>query len=402
MPAPGARTVRMSDTVHVVVPDWIDDHARPSGGNTYDRRICSGLAALGWIVRVHPIAGRWPVPERADLARLAVVLDDIDDEAIVVVDGLIGSAAPSVLVPRAGRLRQILLLHLPLDLGAPDATSAEVALGERSVLSAASAVLTTSRWTRGWLLDQYGLHPDAVHAAVPGVDIAEPTSPSPPGGRLLCVAAVTPIKGHDVLIGALAGLDELGWSLRCVGSLSAEPGWVAQLQKQVAAAGLADRVEWSGTLTGPGLADAYAAADVIVVASRAETYGLVVTEALARGLPAVAVDVGGLPESLGAAPDGRVPGLLVSPADPAALRAALRRWLTEPVLREHLTAAARARRRQLRSWAATAADVSRVLTDVARDGSVRASASASASASVQRIPANRLNTAARPAVARPR
>lgn len=396
MPAPGARTVTSPGAVHVLVPDWIDDPGRPSGGNTYDRRICAGLAALGWVVRVHLIAGRWPVPERADLARLALVLDDIEDGAVVVVDGLIGSAAPSVLVTRAGRLRQILLIHLPLGLAVPDATSSGDARGERSLLSAASAVITTSRWTRGWLLDQYRLQPGAVHAAVPGVDIAEPTSPSPAGGRLLCVAAVTPVKGHDLLIGALAGLAEPGWSLRCVGSLSAEPGWSVQLQKQATAAGLADRVEWSGTLTGPGLADAYAGADVLVIASRVETYGLVVTEALARGLPVIAADVGGLPEALGAAPDGSVPGLLVSPADPAALCAALRRWVTEPLLRGHLTAAARACRRQLRSWAATSADVSRVLTEAAGARPVPAAPL------VRRDPADRLKIAAGRAAAGPR
>ena len=64
--------------------------------------------------------------------------------------------------------------------------------------------------------------------------------------------------------------------------------------------------------------------------SRAETYGMVVTEALARGIPVLASDAGGLPETLGRDPDGRVPGLLVPPGDAAALAAALRGWLDDP------------------------------------------------------------------------
>ena len=48
--------------VHVIVPEGIDDPARPSGGNTYDRRVCRGLAALGWTVHEHAVPGAWPRP----------------------------------------------------------------------------------------------------------------------------------------------------------------------------------------------------------------------------------------------------------------------------------------------------------------------------------------------------
>src|SRR6476646_7985209 len=57
--------------VHVVVPEGIEDPTRPSGGNTYDRRVCSELGALGWSVRRHPIAGAWPRAGAAGHAALA-------------------------------------------------------------------------------------------------------------------------------------------------------------------------------------------------------------------------------------------------------------------------------------------------------------------------------------------
>ena len=82
-----------------------------------------------------------------------------------------------------------------------------------------------------------------------------------------------------------------------------------------------------GPRTGADLDRSYAAADLMVLASRAETYGMVVTEALARGLPVVAAEVGGLTEALGHGADGIRPGLLVAPNDPGALGAALRAWL---------------------------------------------------------------------------
>ena len=93
--------------------------------------------------------------------------------------------------------------------------------------------------------------------------------------------------------------------------------------------GLDDRVRLTGPLTGAALDAAYAAADLLVVPSRAETYGMVVTEALARGIPVLASDAGGLPETLGRDPGGRVPGVLVQSGDAAALAAALRGWLID-------------------------------------------------------------------------
>jgi glycosyltransferase involved in cell wall biosynthesis len=90
---------------------------------------------------------------------------------------------------------------------------------------------------------------------------------------------------------------------------------------------------------------------------------MVVTEALARGLPVLAADVGGVTEALGHGDDGTRPGLLVPPRDPAALGAALRRWLCEAELRERLRRAARERRATLRNWEETAAEVAGVLRE---------------------------------------
>ena len=87
---------------------------------------------------------------------------------------------------------------------------------------------------------------------------------------------------------------------------------------------------------------------------------MVVTEALARGLPVVATDVGGVAKTLGHGTDGARPGLLVPPDDPAALAAALRTWLGDAEVRVAWRRAARERRASLSGWSATTA----VLADV--------------------------------------
>jgi glycosyltransferase involved in cell wall biosynthesis len=292
--------------VHVVVPEGIDDPTRPSGGNVYDRHLCDGLAATGWTVHEH-----------------TTIAADIPDDAVVLVDGLI--AAPA---PRLSRL--VALVHMPIG----DER-------EREVLATAAAVITTSEWSRRGLLEAHGLPAERVHVAIPGVDPADLVHGTATGERLLCVAAVTPEKGHDVLLEALAKLTDLAWWCECVGSLDRDPAFVRELPQ-------VDRVRFTGPRCPPG----YAAADLLVLASRTEAYGMVVTEALAHGVPVVATDVGGVSEAV----DGG--GLLVARED---LGAALRAWLTDPGLRARLRAAARERRASLPTWSATVEAVASVL-----------------------------------------
>ncbi|MFE9202394.1 glycosyltransferase family 4 protein [Micromonospora sp. NPDC007230] len=338
--------------VHVVLPGDIDDPASPSGGNAYDRRACHGLAALGWAVREHPVPGGWPHPGPGERAALAGVLAGLPDGALVLLDGLVASVVPEVLAPHAMRLRLVVLVHLPLEDEA-----------EAWALALAAGVVTTSEWTRRRLLDRYALPAGRVWSAPPGVDPAPVAPGSPAGGRLLCVAAVTPVKGHDVLAAALATLADLPWTCVCVGALTRDPGFVDRLRRQLTDAGLADRVRLPGPCTGAALDAAYAAADLLVLPSRQETYGMAVTEALARGVPVLGSATGGLPEALGHAPDGARPGLLVPPDDPAALAAALRGWLTGPDLRARLRGAARRRRDTLTGWTVTADRLATALTE---------------------------------------
>jgi glycosyltransferase involved in cell wall biosynthesis len=352
--------------VHVVVPEGIDDPARPSGGNAYDRRVCDELAALGWTVHQHPIAGAWPRPDAAGHAALAGAVRWIPDGAVVLLDGLVACAAPEVLVRAARRLRQVVLVHMPLGHRPPDGEVGMVRARERAALAAAAAVITTSAWTRRRLGELYALPGDRVHVAEPGVDAAGLAPGTAAGDALLCVAAVTPDKGHDVLLDALATATDLSWRCACVGSLDRDPAFAGGLRRRAQDGGLGDRVRFAGPRTGPELDRAYAAADLLVLASRAETFGMVVTEALARGVPVLAADVGGVTEALGRGEDGTRPGLLVAPGDPAALATALRAWLGDADLRGRLRRAARERRGSLHGWPATTSVVAGVLAGAAR------------------------------------
>ena len=325
------RTAAVTE-VHVIVPEGVDDPAR-------------GRAGHGVLARA---AGRIP------------------DGAAVLLDGLVASAAPDVLVPHARRLRQVVLVHMPLGHRPEAGEAGPVRARERAVLEAAAAIVTTSVWTRRRRGELYELPAGRVHVAEPGVDAAALAPGSAAGDRLLCVAAVTPGKGHDVLVEALSAVRERAWRCTCVGSLDRDPAFAAGVRRATRETGLDDRLRWTGAHGGRELERAYTAADLLLLASRAETYGMVVTEALARGLPVLAADVGGVTEALGHGSGGTRPGLLIPPGDATALGAALRSWLRDAGLRGRLRRAARERRASLPRWPATTAVLAGVLAGSGR------------------------------------
>lgn len=330
----------LSRAVHAVMPAGIDDPTRPSGGNRYDRRVLDALAARGWAVCERPVPGAWPQPSPSDLAGLDRLLRGLPDGTPVLIDGLIASAAAGVVLPVTDRLRVLVLLHMPLGTD-----------GEQELLRRCAGVVTSSRWV-GARLCADGLEPGRVTVAEPGVDPADPVAGSITGARLLSVAVLAPHKGQDMLIAALHRLADLNWTCTLAGSADADPAFAARLR--VHAGALGERVRFVGPLAGPELDLAYVAADLLVHPSRAETYGMVITEALARAIPVVATDVGGIPGALGRDASGHRPGCLLPPDDVDALAGALRGWLTDPGRRADWRRAAMARRGTLAGWSTTA------------------------------------------------
>lgn len=351
-------------TVYVVVPGDIDDPARPSGGNAYDRRVCRALPAEGRIVCEIAVNGEWPEPGGQARAELSRRLASVPDGADVLLDGLVACGVPDVLAPHARRLRLVVLVHLPLgdEVGLPPVVAADRTARERMTLHAADAVVATSRWAARRLVAVHGLPADRVHVVPPGVEPAPLADAEEAGTRLLCVGSITPTKGQDILVDALSRIPDRDWGCLLVGPVGRAPAHVAFVRDLVQRHGMGDRVALTGPLTGSALDAVYAASDLLVLPSRAESYGMVVTEALARGIPVLAAGVDGVPETLGRAPGDVVPGILVPPADPPALAAALHRWLTEPDLRRTARAAARQRRAELTGWEVTARCLADALT----------------------------------------
>ena len=181
---------------------------------------------------------------------------------------------------------------------------------------------------------------------------------------MLCVASLVERKGYDVLIAALAHLKHLPWHLTCVGSHRLQPPTAAAIVEQVRANGLADRVSFAGELDQAALDAAYAAADIFVLPTRYEGYGMAVAEAVARGLPVVSSYTGAIPELVG--PDS---GLLLEPGNVGGWTYALGLLLSPDWdLRRQLAAGARARRDRLPRWPDAAAAMATALTRFSTHG----------------------------------
>jgi len=334
--------------LHLVVPGPIDQR---TGGYIYDRRIVEGLRAAGRAVEVHELAGCFPTVDEAARRAASRAVEAMPRPALPVIDGL---ALPAF-ADLTRRLPQpwVALVHHPLALetGLSPAKARAFAGLERRLLADATRLVVTSEATRRDLAG-YGIEDRRIGVVRPGTDPAPLASGSGgPGLALLCVASLTPRKGHLVLLEALATLRTLDWRLTCVGSALRDPACARAIAMACDRLGLRARVELAGEHPEAGLGRYYDGADLFVLASYHEGYGMVLAEALARGLPVVATTAGAIPETV---PDGA--GLLVAPGDPQALAAALRRAMTEPELRAELIAGARAARRGLPGWddAATA------------------------------------------------
>jgi glycosyltransferase involved in cell wall biosynthesis len=322
-----------------------------TGGYRYDRRIIGGLGDLGWAVHRIGLHSCFPRPTAAALQHAEAAVQAIPDGAITVVDGLAFGAMPQIAQRHARRLGWVALVHHPLwlETGLPAPVAECLREAEAQSLRHARRVITPSLST-ALAVAAMGVADSRITVVEPGTDPAPLAAGSAWDGPpcLLCIATLTPRKGHRVLIDALAGLRDLPWHLRCLGSLTMNTACAADVHEAIAAGGLAGRVSLEGEADDAALDAAYAAADVFVLPSFHEGYGMVLAEALARGLPIVATTAGAIPNTVPADAASLVP-----PGDAHALRAALARLL-DPAAgaanRAHLAAGAQHARPLLPSW----------------------------------------------------
>ncbi len=343
-------------TLYFVFPGHLET---PTGGYHYDRRLLRELCQLGLTVEPIALSSRFPFPDAAALADAESQLAALPDDAVVMIDGLAYGVLDRLAEAEASRLRLVALCHHPLALesGLDVAQQQRLRNSEQRALQAARAVVVTSEHTGAILSAQFAVPPARLTVALPGTDRV-PFAPCDGHPlRLLTLASLTRRKAHDLLLDALAPLADLPWQARFVGSDDLDPHWSAQLRQQAERLHLQQRVEFVGPVQQPQ--PEYQQADLFVLPSRYEGYGMVFAEALAAGLPVIAARAGAVPDVV---PESA--GLLVPPDDTEALTTALRTVLTRPDLRRNLQAGARSAASALPDWGDTARRVADLIARV--------------------------------------
>lgn len=341
-----------------------------SGGRVYNTELSRALRSRGWEIEELSIAGAWPWPAADARRRVRDAL--LAGPQPVVVDGLVGAACPQeIAYAVAGGATVIVLVHLPLptETGLTPPEQAELADGERRALHAASLVVATSHWAAADLEARYGL--SAVRAVVPGNRPASLAAGSRPP-MLIMVGAFTPMKNHATVLTALDRVGDLPWQAVLIGA-PRNAQIMAEVRRHLRTSPQASRIEVTGEVSGEALEQAWHSSDLLLLPSWMETYGMVVTEALARGVPAVVARSHGAVEALSGVPRGdgvadstadELAGALADPGDPEEWAHLLRGWLTNPDQRERWQHEARRRRTELRSWADTAHDFEHILEEL--------------------------------------
>jgi glycosyltransferase involved in cell wall biosynthesis len=324
------------------------DLATATGGYVYDRRIVAALPKFGWQVEVVDIGASFPRASVAERATAHLQLAAFPAGRLIVIDGL----AFGVMTDSAAALERthklVALVHHPLafETGLQEYEAAKFKASERLALSLAHRVITTSATTARLLSQHYAVPPDKIRVVLPGTDrVPLPQRPAGDVVNLLAVGSIVPRKGYDVLIAALGKVPDLKWRLVIAADPSRSPETTTALEAQIAALGLAERVALVGVVSDARLAELYAGADLFVLPSRYEGFGMAYTEAIAHGVPVVGTTAGAIPEAV---PAGA--GMLVAPDNVDELTLALLRLIGNTAERARLAAGAHAAAAALPTW----------------------------------------------------
>jgi glycosyltransferase involved in cell wall biosynthesis len=340
------------------------DITLPTGGYAYDRRVLALLPSFGVEAAHLELPGGYPAPSSADLAETRRLVAATMPSDVLLIDGLAYGAMPAELVRSFGR-RIVALVHHPLCLeaGISAVRAAELKQLETEALALARHVVVTSRTTAQTLAADFAVPDAAITVAEPGTDPAPRAKGSGGDGfRILAVGSVVPRKAHDLLIEAMVPLRALPWTLDIAGALDRSPETVRELREQIARHGFEGRVRLLGPVDDAELSRLYDRADIFVLASHYEGFGMVLTEALARGLPIVCTTGGAAAETV---PDGAA--VKVEPGSARALTWSIGRVMErDNDLRRRIADAAWEAAQRLRRWDDTAHTIAAVLKEVSK------------------------------------
>ena len=333
----------------------------PTGGYRYDKEIINAWENSGVEVELISLEGNYPFPSEKEKQSAIDSIKDFPKADIAIVDGLLGGASPNFLKALSQRMPVSALIHHPLCLenGLDADTAKGLETSERHGLEFVENIVTTSPATAKTVAKLFNFDATKIHTVLPGVTRAEISRGSQNSTvNLLCVGSLIERKGHRFLLEALSQLNHLDWRLDCYGSTDFDTKLFAELTKMLETSEHSDKIKFHGAVSDTTLEAAYLNADIFVLPSLYEGYGMVYAEAIVRGLPIIATRAGAIPQTV-----PETCGILVEPENIEMLKQAIEELISDKELREQYRKAAIREEPNFPTWQKSAHQFAAILKE---------------------------------------
>jgi glycosyltransferase involved in cell wall biosynthesis len=342
-------------TVHFIIPGNLNSL---TGGYLYNMQIITGLRQRGHMVETPGTSWSWKDTDLFETSCRAC-FKGLPKGATVIIDSLALASLQRVIQEFAGKLIFIGLIHLPVSYDIRSGVHGTLAEDELKSFHQMDLVIVTGKFTAE-LLGNAGLDNKKIRLAEPGTEhFPRKKAYRPVPSNLICIANYSAVKAQDILVRALAGLRDRDWTAHLYGDTDHDKEYTAVLTSLIRDLKLEQRIRMHGIVERNQVSTVLLDADLFVMPSLFESYGMAITEALAHGIPVVSTSAGNIPYTI---PDGM--GVLTEPSNEESLSTALRMLFDDPVQYSGLCSAAAQYYLHARSWDEAADEFEKIIGEV--------------------------------------
>lgn len=329
-----------------------------TGGYLYNTHIINGLKGMGH--RVDILGTDWHWKDSDSLEKICRYnLEKLPHGTCIVVDSLLLASLHHIVQEFGDRLMFLGLIHLPASYDILSGVHGELAVEELVALNHMRRVIVTGRFTFD-LLCNAGLDSDKIRIVEPGTErFPRKKQYKLVPSELLYIANYSALKAQDVLIRALCRITAWDWTLHLYGDMERDREYTASVRSLIQQLKMEHKIIMHGIVERLEISSVFLNADLFVMPSLFESYGMALSESLAHGLPVVTTSAGNIPYTV---PAGM--GLLTEPGDEEQLADAIRSLFDDPARYSALCSAASQYNKQVRSWEKAVADFETILLEL--------------------------------------
>jgi glycosyltransferase involved in cell wall biosynthesis len=315
-----------------------------TGGHLYNMHIINGLKNKNYSVSLQAAGGKWDNKEGIDkMCRL--YLQKIPWGSCIIIDSLILASLTNLVRKSMDRFKFLGLIHLPVSYDIKTGIHGKLSEDELGALNHMHRLVVTGGFTFD-LLCNAGIDPRKITIIQPGTDqFPRKAQYARVPSNLLCIANYSALKAQDVLIRALSRLKTRNWTLHLYGDTDRDPEYTSFLRSLILYLGLESRIIVHRIVERQNISKVFLEADLFILPSLFESYGMVLSESLAHGIPVISTLAGNIRNTV---PEGM--GILIEPGNEAELADSISSLFDSPEKYSALCTASSSYYKQSRSW----------------------------------------------------